>query len=341
MARALIFSNFLTKGKGSVLAPEHSVLHEYNSVGPGHWRANSYSPKKHIGIIDLMKRLMACLMLRVKCKRYDVLFADSTITGLLMSVLFLFGKGSRKLVIGSFNVPRHRKGVWKWLAGRLFRKVDHFIVHSSYDIQLAAKLYDLPSEHFTFWPFVREYPTTGDPKDTYLFEDNSPFILSFGGNARDYRTFFEAIQGTDLKAVVVAREYNLEGLSIPANVRAFCNIPLNECDKLASKCLFTVFSFDGSEPSCGQISIVTSFMLGKPTICTNLAGVQDYVKEYENGLFVRINDADDLRRKMLKLANDQQLQNILAAGARNWAIQNTDPAALQHNIDNIVTALVS
>lgn len=70
MARVLIFNNFLTKGKGSMLAPEHSVLHEYNSVGPGRWHANSYSPKKHIGIIDLIKRLMTCLMLRVKCKRF-------------------------------------------------------------------------------------------------------------------------------------------------------------------------------------------------------------------------------------------------------------------------------
>lgn len=341
MAKVLIFSNFHTEGKGSVLAPNESKLHRYEVVGPGRWQANPYGKSKHMGVKDLLRRIIACVILWFRWRKYDVLIVDGPVTGLLISCLSLLAKGHRKLVMGCFNVPRRRQGFWKWLAGILFRRVDFFFVHSKYDIQLSSELYHLPEQRFSFRPFLRgDVPATGEPNDMYLFEDNRPFIMSFGGNGRDYRTFFRAIENTNLSAIVVAREYNLEGLKAPANVRTFCNIPLEECDKLVNKCVFTVFTFDGSEPSCGQISIVTSFMLGKPTICTDWIGVHDYVTDGSNGLLVKMGDIDDLRSKMIKLENDQQLRTRLSAGAHFWAKQNLDTTALQDTIDGLVTSLV-
>lgn len=192
-----------------------------------------------------------------------------------------------------------------------------------------------------FRPFTRNEPANGELAGAYLFEDKRPFIFSFGGNARDYRTFLQAMEGTDLYAIVVARQYNLEGLTISDNVRAFFNIPLEECDKLVRKCEYTVFTFDGSEPSCGQISIVTSFMAGKPVICTDWVGVKDYVTDGVNGILVKMGDADDLRRKMLKLSNDKHLYARLSAGARNWSDKNAVPSVIQREIDGIVTSLTS
>ncbi len=165
--------------------------------------------------------------------------------------------------------------------------------------------------------------------------------MSFGGNARDYRTFFQAIEGTNLYAIVVAREYNLNGLKIPQNVKAFCNIPLQECDKLVSKCRFTVFTFNGSEPSCGQISIVTSLMLGKPTICTDWIAVHGYITDGKNGLLVKMKDPDDLRSKMIRLVKDKQLYNRLSESALLWAKENIDTSALHKKIDNLITMMFS
>jgi glycosyltransferase involved in cell wall biosynthesis len=340
LAKVLIFNNFLKEGQKSLLELQDSAHHEYTSVGPGRWQSDPYTPKKHIGTKDLIHRIIACFELWLLWRKYDVLIVDSAITGFLISAISLLGKGQRKLVIASFNVPRRRAGFWKWLGNILYRRVDHFFVHSRYDIQLSCQLYKLPEERFSYRPFVRGEPAVGEPNDIYLFEDKRPFILSFGGNGRDYRTFFRAIENTNLSAIVVAREYNLEGLKVPANVRTFCNIPLEDCDKLARECLFTVFTFDGSEPSCGQISIVTSLILGKPTICTDWIGIRDYVADIFNGLLVEMGDVGDLRSKMLKLENDKQLRNQLSAGARSWSKQNVDTTALQHTFDDLVTLLV-
>jgi glycosyltransferase involved in cell wall biosynthesis len=341
MAKILIFNNFLQQGQDSILAPRQSKLHRYRSVGPGRWRANPYGKTQHMGVKDLLRRIIACVVLWFRWRKYDVLIVDGAVTGLFVSFISLLNKGHRKLVIDSWNVPRRRKGFWKWFAGMLYQRVDFFFVHSRYDIQLTHRLYNLPEQRFVFRPFTRNEPANGELEDAYLFEDRRPFVFSFGGNARDYRTFFRAIEGTDLYAIVVARQYNLEGLTIPDNVRAFCNIPLEVCDNLVRKCKYTVFTFDGSEPSCGQISIVTSFMTSKPVICTDWVGVEDYVTDGVNGILVKMGNADDLRREMLKLSNDKQLYARLSAGARNWSDKNADPLVIQREIDGIVTSLTS
>jgi hypothetical protein len=341
MAKVLIFNNFLQQGQDSILAPKQSKSHQYRSVGPGRWQANPYGKTQHMGVKDLLWRIIACVVLWFRWRKYDVLIVDGAVTGLLISCISLLNKGHRKLVINNCDVPRRRQGFWRWLARVLYRRVDFFLVNSRYDIQLTSRLYEIPERRFAFQPFVRTAPATGEPKDIYLFEDKRPFVFSFGGNARDYNTFFRAIEGTDLSAIVVAREYNLRGLRIPKNVRVFFNIPLDDCDKLVGSCLFTVFTFDGSEPSCGQISIVTSFMLGKPTICTDWIGVRDYVADGENGLLVKMKDSADLKEKISKLVSDKQLYGKLSEGAVQWANKNTRPEVLHERIDALVTRLTS
>jgi glycosyltransferase involved in cell wall biosynthesis len=82
-------------------------------------------------------------------------------------------------------------------------------------------------------------------------------------------------------------------------------------------------------------------MLGKPVICTDWHGVEDYVKDGVNGLFVKMRDADDLRDKMVRLSEDQKLHSRLSSGARDWAERNYDIPSARMQIDNIVTELTS
>ncbi len=339
MAKVLIFNNFLRPGQASIVTPDRSKLHQYTSTGPGRWRANPYAKAKHICFTDLLRRMMTCIMLCFRWRKYDVLIVDSSVTAMLVSLLSIFTKGHRKLVINNFNVPRRRKGPWRRVQSLLFRRVDFFFVHSRHDIELAAELYNIDRQRFAFTPLVRREPAAGPPSAEYLFEDGRPFILSYGGNARDYATLFKALEGAELSAVVVARPYNIDGLKPPPNVRVSYNIPLEECDRLVRECRYTVFTFDGSEPSCGQISIVTSLLLGKPVICTDWMGIEDYVTDGVNGMCVRMGDAENLRAGMLELYKDRQLHDRLSAGAREWAARNCDISAAKSKIDNLVTTL--
>jgi glycosyltransferase involved in cell wall biosynthesis len=204
------------------------------------------------------------------------------------------------------------------------------------------KLYGFGDNKIAFRPFVRSTPCVSHKVIDGLDEDiiEKPFILSMGSNGRDYETFFKAIADSGITAVVVSRPYNVYNMSIPDNVVLLSGIKLDDCDYLSSKCLFTVFTFDGTEPSCGQISIVTSLMLGKPVICTDIDGVHDYIVNDYNGLLVNIFNADDLREKILDLYNNCDLYSKLSDGAKLWANDIGSEEAARTLLDKTISKLV-
>jgi len=341
MAEILFFSNALRTGQKPFFLQSDSRIHKYTIQRPGFLYANPDGKKhKHMGWWEMIKRFLICIILACRSFFYDVLILDVTTTAFLIVPLLFFRK-KPKVIVLHFNVLRRRTGFVLWLSRIFFRRIDYFVVHSRYDMKYAAELYSLPSGKIAFWPFVRAEPASGLPAEKYTSGINKPFIMSYGANARDYKTLFETARTTDLPFVVVARKFNVEGFDIPENVRLFYDVPLDECDKLVSSCLFTVFTFDGTEPSCGQISMVTSLMLGKPVICTDCTAVKDYIIDGYSGLFVNFKDADGLRDKMLKLYNDRGLYDTLCSGAREWAVKNVVPVAFQSYIDKVVTELVT
>ena len=343
MGRVLFFSNFVafSKKRPIIIPCQHSE-HVYDIMGPGRWKYDPYSMKKHLGVKDILLHLIACGKVWIRwISSYDVLITGSCWTALLLGGYSYVMKGKRKLIVASFNVPKRRNQLWRGITRLLLRKIDIIYVHSKYDMGLINSLYGFPESKMRFYPFVREKPQQGKPRNEYWFSDSREYIISFGGNGRDYKTFFEAISGTDLSALVVAHKWNLNGLAIPDNVKVLYDIPLEECERLVDECKFAVFALDGSEPSCGQMSIVTSLMLGKPVICTDWVGTRDYISDGKNGLLVQIHDPEKLKEKMLKLANDSDLYKTLSTGAVQWATEYADPTKIQAQIDMTVTQVLS
>lgn len=190
MANVLVFHNLYEEGQTLASTPRQSSLHRYVNVGPGRWRVNAYGKTRHMTLCDMFRYLMGCVVLWRRWLKHDVLIVDGCVVGLMVAFLSLLRKGHRRLIIDNWNVPRHRTGFWKWFAGIIYRRVDLFVVHSTYDVGLTSKLYNIPEARFAFRPYTRDVPARGEPDGSYLFDDGRPFILSLGGNARDYGTFF-------------------------------------------------------------------------------------------------------------------------------------------------------
>lgn len=318
MRRVLVFNNFQTTAK--TLFPNDGT-NTYLRVGPGRFQSNPYSKTKHISFSDLMKRVLAALRLASISLRYDVLAVDSAITAMLVACILppIFRP---KLIVTNFNVPRRRNGLAKLVGFLLFRRVDQFVVHSRYDIELAARLYQLDKIRFTFMHYRRDSLNDEGTPLAFKNANRGDFILSIGGNARDYHTLCRAVEDLPVRLVVVAREYNLVGVNVPKNVTVYTNIPLTYCDWLVKRCQFTVMAFDGSEPSCGQISVVSSLMAGRPVICTDCAAMHDYIEPFRNGLLVQPRDVDAVRQAIVCLRDDIELRKSLSVGAMEWAQAN-------------------
>jgi glycosyltransferase involved in cell wall biosynthesis len=86
--------------------------------------------------------------------------------------------------------------------------------------------------------------------------------------------------------------------------------------------------------------MVTSFMLGRPVVCTECDATRDYVRDGVNGLLVGMSDPMDVREKLMRLASDEALYIKLCAGAREWAEQNADPVVYRNRINAIVSRVV-
>lgn len=336
MAKVMVYQNILEVEKKPTFEQTPSTVHQYTIQKLGPLFVNPYKArKKSMALLEFVKRFVVCVILYFRSFFYDVLIVDVTTVGLIMGGLLLLRKKPKVLIL-HFNVLRHRKGLWLLVSKWCFRRIEKFIVHSNYDIQYASKLYQLPLDKFIFYPYTRKHPDQGVPDSKYLSGKQEKYIVSYGVNARDYKTLFEAIAGLDIHLIVVAREHSLAGLSVPDNVSVFQNIPLEDVDRLVGGSLFTVFTFDGSEPSCGQISIVSSLMLGKPVVCTDCTAMQDYVTDGYNGMLVKIRDVEDLRNKLASLYENQVLQKRLSDGAFEWASNHTAPEAIKKKVEDVI-----
>ena len=155
MANVLVFNNFLQEGQDSVLVHKTSNRNTYSSIGPGRWQADPYSQSKHIGLRDLINRVMASAVLWLRMRKFDVLIIDSATTGLLLGLFCVLWKGKTKIVVSSFNLPRRRNGIWRLIGKLAFRNLDYFFVHSKYDIELCRQVYGLEADNVSFRPFAR------------------------------------------------------------------------------------------------------------------------------------------------------------------------------------------
>lgn len=336
MARVLIFNNFLKPGEHSALEPVGPSQHQFDTMSPGRWQANPYSKSKHMSLGDAFRRIVATLLCAWRARAYDILILDSVMSGLL-TCFYLYPFSRPRIIIWSFNVPRRRDGFAKVLVAWLLRRANIIIVHGTYDIEYAGGLYSIPQNRFRFVPFIREYPAMQSPADSPW--GAKPYAISYGGNARDYQSLIEAVRDQPITLLIIAREYNLAGIDLPSNVKALYNIPLSQCDALVRDARFAIFTLDGSEPSCAQISMVTAFILAKPIVATRCTGTEDYITDRVNGLFVELGSVHDIREKVMELWTDEVTRTDLAAGAANWARDNARPEVIQNVVDSIISDL--
>ncbi|MBP7936276.1 MAG: glycosyltransferase family 4 protein [Phycisphaerae bacterium] len=293
-----------------------------------------------MGTWDKLKQVVMSLDIALRGLSYDVLIIDTQATALFVCLVLAPFRRPR-LAVSSFNVWKRRNGrLFNWLCRVLYRRLDCVIVHSAYDIPLAERLYGMPRKRLRFMRYARVAPRSAGLDAKYGYLSRIPYALSIGSNARDYATLFEAAEGSEVPLVVVAREWNLVGLDVPNGVQVYFNIPLVECDALMAECAYCVYTFDGSEPSCGQISVVSSLMMGKPVICTDVPGLEGYVEHEVNGLRVPMGDASKLRGAMQRLLGDPQLYARLQRGAQEWSAKYADPSEIQREMDRVVSELV-
>ena len=75
-------------------------------------------------------------------------------------------------------------------------------------------------------------------------------------------------------------------------------------------------------------TLIEYMSLGKPIISTAVGGIPEALTDGQNALLVKVDNADDLAVKLVILAEDEQLRNMLGNAAKQRYNDNYTASAM-------------
>ena len=212
-----------------------------------------------------------------------------------------------------------------------YSRLDGFVVSSRIERELYAKAFSLPVDKFDFVHWAR-WPPQAEPE---MPLEKGDYICAVGGNARDYATLMEAARRLpQLRFALVVRPENLVGLTIPANVSTYVDMPLGHAMNIVLHSRFMVLPLRASDVPNGHDTIVAAMHLGKALIVTNSSGVQDYARDGDNAVLVTPGSVDDLTAKIETLSRDPEQCARLSQSGKRFAAEHCVPDRVAEHFRN-------
>jgi glycosyltransferase involved in cell wall biosynthesis len=191
---------------------------------------------------------------------------------------------------------------------RLARFADRVIVYSRHETQ--------GRPNYVYVPL----PADGDFENVEPHRGQEPYVFSGGGTLRDFASLFAAVEGTDIRVIVVTHsEATLGTAPPPPHCRVLFTMPLQEFLSYAAGASFVVVPLRGTNTPHGHTTIAQALSLGKAIVTTRGAAVADYVRDGVEGLLVDPGHVAGYRDAILRLSADPKLRNSCEAAARGRA----------------------
>lgn len=231
--------------------------------------------------------------------------------------------------VDSFNFSELPKGVRRRLMRFAFRQIALFSVHSSMERGLYSQYFQIPIDRIRLRLWSIGIP---DVSPAHPLE-KCRYISSIGGNGRDYRTLIEAARKLpEIPFVLVVRPENLNGLDLPANVKALVNAPFPEAMNILQHSAFTVLPLSGSTVPCGHVTLVCAMHLAKAIVSTDSTGISDYVLDGYNGLLCKTLSPDSLAQAIIALWQDPDEVARLSENSRRFGAEHCSEDSLRSDL---------
>ena len=200
-------------------------------------------------------------------------------------------------------------------AGKLYHKYMSYIVNSKYidrfvcfareECNYYAQMFGTGRERFVFIPLGIAPVQCNDCSD-------EGYVFATGRSNRDYDFLTRVMQGTDYKCVIACDNFTKSADA--DNVTVLDNCFGNSMIDAMAHCRCVAIPLKDANMSSGQLTILQAMSLGKPVICSDVAGIKDYV---ENGSAMIIaNDIDAWRRALQSIGSDTQYAARLSEKAQ-------------------------
>jgi glycosyltransferase involved in cell wall biosynthesis len=216
-------------------------------------------------------------------------------------------------VAWGFNFTTLPRGAQRRMMASAFKDVDRFIAYSTMEQRVYSEYFDIDPRRIDVVLWGVGVPQVDSPVAPL---EQGEYVCAVGGNARDYRTLFAAMErNPDITLHAVLRRDNVVGLKVPPNVRLHVDVPLGKANNILAFSRFMVLPLVGAEVPCGHVTLVAAMYLKKAIVTTQSLGVADYVEDGVNSVLVPPGDVDALALRIRELWTDpQRAENLGAAG---------------------------
>lgn len=225
----------------------------------------------------------------------------------------------------------------------LYGGVDRVVVFSENQVPVLQRLLALPAERIAVVRFgidLDELAASTDRSDGAAGDaarDPAPRVVAVGRDqGRDWATLLAAADGAAWSLDLVTRPFQLEGLSVPANVTARPPVDRHGYLDLLVAADLVVVPTHVLEYPTGQTVLLEALALGRACVVTDTPAMRGYVTHDETAVLVPPGDPVALRAAVDALVADPDRRMHLGAAARSAALEHGGAAAMWHDIAAVV-----
>lgn len=281
------------------------------------------------GIVDRLKYywvdpLLTMLRLLPRIHKYEQVICYYHRTGYWVGIYrLLFPKSKPSITVWIGFAPNVKlKGIKGWLKEKItylaVRGHSVIICNSNPLIEVIRQRFPLVKDRLAFVRWGGGNPQEcanygGDQESTHV--NNVGYIFSGGRMNRDFETVLTAVRELGCPAVfAVPGDHEFRG-DIPENVKIYRDIPSERFLDLVSNATAVVIALERPDISSGQVVLAEAMKRARPIIVTKLAGIDDYVTDGREALFVQPHAPADLIEKIKILLADKRLRQKLSTSA--------------------------
>lgn len=251
---------------------------------------------------------------QVRLHEYDLIVAWEGKNGFALALMrSLMGMRRPRMIILTYS----QRGVvahFPWITRFALKSVNHLTVTSSWEKACYSTMLGVPGEHVAVCP-LGWYDLLPAPGQGHAIEGEG-FVFASGRSYRDYATFAAALEGTNYRAVVNARRFNLRGVRFPPGVVINDLLPREQFYDLLKQARFVVVPLQDVPHAAGDSHIVQTMAAGKAVIATRGPSSVTYVEDGVTGILVPPRDVARMREAMEYLWTDPEAASEMGARAR-------------------------
>jgi glycosyltransferase involved in cell wall biosynthesis len=166
-------------------------------------------------------------------------------------------------------------------------------------------------------------------------------VLTVGRDlARDYKTFAEAVDGLQVRAVIVAKDENLRDVRLPQNVEVRKHIDIGELRRLyvGAACVVVPMVADadprGTESS-GNTALLEAMACGRATVATDRESLREYLYD-DATIKTPPQDPVALRAAIKRLIDAPADAAAMGAAARRYVVERHTTTHFAERLSGII-----